>query len=263
MFVSYAQNFEDVMLERVFHSQTTGFYVDVGAWDPNVHSVTKHFYQRGWCGINIEPARSYHQMLRKSRSRDVNLNVAIGVQPGTSDFVEVQRSGLSSLSDNGVISRASRRGLSTQHYQVSVLTLQSVFEKYCRDKLVSFLKIDVEGSEREVIQSLDWKAHRPVIVLVEAVEPETWLPAWASWEPDLVSAGYEFVWFDGLNRFYLRAESKALRNHFVVPPCLSDGFVVESTHAISMRLRTRIRLLSREFLPTGLHEWLDRVYHSL
>ncbi|MBA3885640.1 MAG: hypothetical protein H0X67_07895 [Acidobacteria bacterium] len=44
---TYAQNFEDVMLNRLFHEQATGFYVDVGAWDPNVHSVTKHFYNGG------------------------------------------------------------------------------------------------------------------------------------------------------------------------------------------------------------------------
>jgi hypothetical protein len=45
---TYAQNFEDVMLNRLFHEQASGFYIDVGAWDPNMHSVTKHFYKGGW-----------------------------------------------------------------------------------------------------------------------------------------------------------------------------------------------------------------------
>src|SRR5438477_8765804 len=39
--ISYAQNFEDVLLARVFSAQTTGFYVDVGAHDPEIFSVTK------------------------------------------------------------------------------------------------------------------------------------------------------------------------------------------------------------------------------
>ena len=32
----------------------SGFYIDVGACHPVVHSVTKLFYERGWNGINID-----------------------------------------------------------------------------------------------------------------------------------------------------------------------------------------------------------------
>ena len=51
--VSYAQNFEDVMLARLFAGRKAGFYVDVGAADPINLSVTKWFYEQGWNGINI------------------------------------------------------------------------------------------------------------------------------------------------------------------------------------------------------------------
>lgn len=46
MMISYAQNFEDVMLERAFADLEIGFWVDVGAWDPDTDSVTRHFYDR-------------------------------------------------------------------------------------------------------------------------------------------------------------------------------------------------------------------------
>ena len=52
-FVSYAQNFEDVMLWRALRDIPNGFYVDVGAWSPEVDSVTLAFYERGWSGINM------------------------------------------------------------------------------------------------------------------------------------------------------------------------------------------------------------------
>ena len=32
--LTYAQNFEDVMLARLFVGQETGFYIDVGACEP-------------------------------------------------------------------------------------------------------------------------------------------------------------------------------------------------------------------------------------
>lgn len=56
-FVSYAQNFEDVMLNRCFGKQKTGFYIDIGAAWPQVDSVTHAFYLKGWRGINVEPNR--------------------------------------------------------------------------------------------------------------------------------------------------------------------------------------------------------------
>jgi hypothetical protein len=53
--ISYAHNFEDVLLDRCFRNVSNGFYIDVGAWDPVVDSVTHHFYEKGWHGINGEP----------------------------------------------------------------------------------------------------------------------------------------------------------------------------------------------------------------
>jgi hypothetical protein len=42
--ISYAQNFEDVMIARLFDAGYRGFYVDIGAAHPDFLSVTRHFY---------------------------------------------------------------------------------------------------------------------------------------------------------------------------------------------------------------------------
>jgi FkbM family methyltransferase len=261
VFVSYAQNFEDVMLHRVFGSAERGFYIDVGAWHPDMHSVTKHFYDKGWSGINIEPSKFYFGMLKKRRGRDLNLNVAIGSHAGDLDFIEVPQSGLSSLGQEAV-ARANQHSLSSRRNKVRVVTLQSICEQYCPGKLVSFLKIDVEGYEKDVIESLDWQTNRPVLVLVEAVHPDTMLPAWDSWESILLAAGYIFVWFDGINRYYLRNESKELKKHFLIPPGLADGFVIKPSHPLCMRMRTKIRLALSEMLPLRVYNFVVKVYGS-
>src|SRR6266404_2897420 len=262
MLVTYAQNFEDVMLHRVFSGTKNGFYIDVGAWHPDLDSVTKHFYQRGWSGINIEPSRAYFKILTKRRGRDTNLNVAVGTAPGDLDFVEVAGSGISSLRQDA-ISHAKRHGFASRRYRVPVITLQSVFEQYCRDKDVSFMKIDVEGSESDVIESLNWKLYRPILVVVEAVHPETMFPAWDSWEQIFIRAGYISVWFDGINKYYLRAENAELKKHFVVPPGLVDGFVLNSNHPLCMRLLTRVRLAALDILPFRAYDFLARVRQSV
>src|SRR5215831_11449897 len=74
------------MLARLFAGEERGFYVDVGAWDPHVLSTTKHFYLRGWRGINIEPIESRCRLFRDARPHDTNLNVAIATAPGEIAF---------------------------------------------------------------------------------------------------------------------------------------------------------------------------------
>lgn len=59
-----------------------GFYIDVGAHDPNFISVTKAFYLKGWYGINIEPLPNLFKALQIYRRRDINLNIGIGEKEG-------------------------------------------------------------------------------------------------------------------------------------------------------------------------------------
>jgi hypothetical protein len=47
---------------------------------------------------------------------------------------------------------------------------------------------------------------------------------WAQWEWVVTEQGYEKVWFDGLNNYYLRHESLGLKEHFRLPPNVFDGF---------------------------------------
>src|SRR5439155_647679 len=58
-FVSYAQNGEDFTLWCALHDVDAGTYIDIGAYDPDIDSVTRAFYDRGWSGINIEPVDAY------------------------------------------------------------------------------------------------------------------------------------------------------------------------------------------------------------
>src|SRR5690606_10906175 len=99
-----------------------------------------------------------------------------------------------------------------------------VCREHVKGREIDFLKIDVEGAERSVILSGDWQTYRPVIVLVEAIAPFTRLPNYEAWEKTIVGAGYVFGYFDGLNRFYVREESKSLLSVFEVPVNVFDGF---------------------------------------
>ena len=89
--ISYAQNAEDVVLARVFAGLRDGYYVYVGAGHPVVGSTTKHFYDLGWQGINVEPLFEEIELLTNDRPRDVNLAVALSDRPGTTHIFAVHR----------------------------------------------------------------------------------------------------------------------------------------------------------------------------
>lgn len=55
-FISYAQNFEDVMLWRALGHVPKGTYIDVSAQPPMIDPVGKAFHELGWRRIHAEPA---------------------------------------------------------------------------------------------------------------------------------------------------------------------------------------------------------------
>ncbi|MEJ5348381.1 MAG: FkbM family methyltransferase [Desulfosoma sp.] len=226
--ISYAQNFEDVMLWRALKHVSHGFYIDVGAWSPDIESVTKVFYERGWRGINIEPNPVYHQMLLEKRPRDINLKIAISDKPGLLEMTFVENSGLSTLSKK-LSNIYKEAGWSVKNQLVQVKTLCQVWEDYITDgQEVQFLKIDIEGLEELAIRGNDWTKNRPWIVVVEAMEPMSQVESHHVWEPILLQADYIFAYADGLNRFYVAKERADLLPTFAYPPNVFDGFVLVS-----------------------------------
>lgn len=222
---SYAQNREDVLLDRVFPRGLKGFYIDVGANDPVLHSVTKHFYDRGWRGINIEPAASPFARLREARSRDVNLNVGLSDQEDTLTFHEFPPglSGISTFSAEQA-SRHEEQGYASEERSVPVTTLAKVCAQHV-DSEIDFLTIDVEGHELQVLEGGDWTRWRPRVVVVEATQPFTITPTHQQWEHVLLDAGYAFAAFDGLNRYYVREEDSQLAAGLATPVNVTDQFV--------------------------------------
>jgi FkbM family methyltransferase len=223
-FISYAQNFEDVMLWRALKNVDTGFYIDVGANDPDFDSVTKAFYERGWCGINVEPVPQWFERLQEARPRDINLQLALGAEPGEITLYELPDTGLSTAEKQFAERHEVERGYKSRELRVKMDTLVSVCERFHLAP-IHFLKIDAEGAEKAVFQGNDFEKIRPWIIVVEATLPNSQEESYSDWEPMLLNAGYECVYFDGLNRYYVAVEHGNLKAAFKAPPNVFDDFV--------------------------------------
>ncbi len=221
-FISYAQNYEDVLLWRALKHIQNGFYIDVGANDPTVDSVTKAFYDRGWHGINIEPLTSHFSDLQRDRPRDINLCNAAGAERGEIEIWETDVRGWATA-DKGVVQLHSAAGHTGTYHRVQMLTLEDICEQHATQE-IHFLKIDVEGFEKSVLDGANFRRFRPWIIVVEATKPNSTEEVYKEWEFLLVDAGYLFAYADGLNRFYVSAEHKELCEALTYPPNVFDNF---------------------------------------
>ena len=206
----YSQYLEDFILSIFFKDIKKGTYIDVGANNPNKDSVTKYFYSMGWRGINIEPIHYRYLELVKYRPEDVNLDIGIAEKSEQRPFSvifsknNVELDVLSTF-DRAFLNKARQDGYSSKSFFVNVKPLNEVLQVYPL-KTIHFIKIDVEGMEDQVINSIDLSKHRPWVFIVEAVEPRTFIRSDGKWKDTLINNKYIYVMFDGLNAYYVAKE---------------------------------------------------------
>lgn len=234
---SYSQCGEDILLWRTLEDVSKGFYIDIGAFDPDEDSVTRIFYEAGWSGINIEPNPGKLARFIQERPRDINLGIAASDRDAEMDLNLVGETGLTTLVAD-IAERHQSAGWPVEKIKVRTRPLADIWDENVPDgKDVHFLKIDVEGAEETVIRGADWSRHRPWIVVVEALEPHSTVKSHQTWDPLLRDVGYEFVNFDGLNRYYVASE-----RHRCIEP-----------------LRAPLNFITHRFVPVALHQAQDEI----
>lgn len=207
--ISYSERetLEDVILYHVLKEEKDIFYIDVGSNDPFEHSVTKLLYDiKNAKGINIEPQRGFCELTQKERPRDINLCLGVGAQRGKEKFYF--QGGFSTFIKENVVDE------NGYYEMIDIVTLKDICDEYVQGGAISFLKIDVEGAEYDVLVGADFKEYRPWIIIIESTEPGTDIPCYHKWEEILLSNQYHFVLAEGVNRYYVADERKMLDERF-------------------------------------------------
>jgi len=227
MLITYAQNFEDLYIYRCFKGIKNGFYIDIGAQDAEIDSVTKLFYDMGWTGINVEPTSCYYEKLCEYRKNDINVNKVISNKIGVIDFYTVEETGLSTTKLELVKGKYRYSKSELKTVTIDKLIIDNKIEE------IDFLKIDVEGSEQEVIEGFTFKV-RPKLLLIESTKPLTSVVTSIHWEKLVLKYDYKLAFFDGLNKYYLAQEYyDHYINNFQTPPNVFDNFLLRNNHYLS------------------------------
>ena len=236
------------MLARALPA-ASGFYVDVGAGHPEISSVTKHFYDLGWSGINIEPRADAIALLDEQRPRDTNLRVAVGAFEGTTDLYVVNGDPDLSTIDDADVEFLREHGYEFEVETVPVRTLDSILDEH-GVTTIDFLKIDVEGSEGDVLAGVDLLRWRPRVIVIESIKPWSRERNDAGWRGILESQHYRERCFDGINLFFAHEDDRALVDA-LVPASVLDEYEPASVAALTEGidgLRTYVAKLEDELV---------------
>ncbi|MRD46951.1 FkbM family methyltransferase [Caenimonas koreensis] len=235
-FVSYTRNFEDVYLNRVFGNIAQGFFVDVGAHYPVIDSNTYGLYKRGWRGIAIEPLPECAPDWARFRRNDIYIAAAAGNTSGNVTFFQFEGRSQNATTSAETVRDFQALGVPATSVTVPMVTLDEVLAKHRPQGPIHVISIDVEGAEKAVLEGIDLNKHRPWLIMLESVLPGRPIPNYAGWEPLLLERGYEFVYFDAVNRYYLAREQIELKRYFQFPPNVWDNFVDYRIDAMMQQL---------------------------
>lgn len=238
--VSYAQNFEDVLLWRALHDVKGGRYIDVGAHDPFIDSVSLAFHNAGWRGVHVEPTPDYAARLREARPDDVVIEAAVSDTAGPIPFFEL--SGLSS-GIRDIAAHHARSGHHSREILVNTVRLEHLLN--LTDEVVHWLKIDVEGMEGQVLKSWGNCPKRPWILVIEATFPNTQRPTHHLWIDEVTRRDYVKAFFDGLSCYFVHKDHEELVARLGAPANVFDAFSITPMHFAARPLREELDALGK------------------
>jgi len=210
--VFYSQYEQDQWLfENFYKVKLGGTFIEVGA-DDGVDKSNTYFFenQLDWTGLCIEPSPDRFKLLRENR-RCFCEEYAITERYGEVEFLDISGwgKGLSGVVDNYDPQHLERIERELEHAEnignrlirVPTLPLSSLLEKH-NITHVDFCSIDTEGSELEVIKSIDFSTVTIDIFLIEDNYGDI------SVKRILEDHGYTLICKIGIDNVFLRNNSK-------------------------------------------------------
>ncbi len=230
---------EDRLKAEFFGAARKGFFVEVGANEPQHGSQSWQFEQAGWTGVLVEPQPDLAAQLRRTRRAHVVAAACSAPENAGRTmpfYVLGPHSSLKQeLAVTGVVPR--------EAIEVPVRTLDDILHEVKAPTPLDFVSIDVEGHEVEVLSGFDLARWRPRLLLIE--DHVTSLAT----HRFLTRAGYRLIRRTGLNGWYVpRAEAPrvglgwwqiARKYYFALP--------IRKLRDRKRRLRDRLR--GRVFKP--------------
>tara|TARA_B110001450_G_scaffold121551_1_gene114575 strand:+ start:941 stop:1558 length:618 start_codon:yes stop_codon:yes gene_type:complete len=157
---------EDKFIKNYFKNKSSGFYIDAGCYHPLDGNNTHLLYKKGWNGINFDINFYSIKLFNFLRDRDVNINSGISCKKDKLTMYYRKEINMLNTLDPKIAKIRFKNGYKKRSIKVN--TLNFFMSKYFKNlKKIDFINIDVEGSEMDVLKSLNFKFYKPQLICVE------------------------------------------------------------------------------------------------
>jgi FkbM family methyltransferase len=155
----YSQGGQDLFVDMLLKAKTGGTFIEIGANDGNLYSNTLFFERkRNWTGVCVEPNPIQFNKLVTNRNAFC-IQACAGSSNGVISFPVI--------SDEEVSLLGRANGISSEGMiDVQQIDLPQLY-KMADVSRVDFMSIDTEGSEHEILTSLNRVENPPTVIAVE------------------------------------------------------------------------------------------------
>jgi len=188
---------ENRLKEEFFGHSPSGYFVEVGANDPEKWSQSFHLEAKGWRGIVVEPQPHLAESLRQRRKAKVYA-VACSTPENSGKHMTLYLAGGHSSFDPR-LKVATVRPAGT--IDVPLATLDEILTDAEAPSPIDLVAVDVEGHEVEVLRGFDFARWRPRLVLVEDLVLDLRLHRF------MQAQGYKWIRRTDVNGWYVPADS--------------------------------------------------------
>ena len=174
---SYSMEGEDLEIIKYFKNLNNGFYVDVGCYHPIEMNNTYLLYKKNWNGINIDASKFSIDLFNFLRPDDLNYNLAISSEDGEQEYYYQKK-----LSKLSTLKKKIAKGVFQENFKTKKITtnkLTTLIDKTkFKNKKIDFLNVDAEGSDLDVLRSLNFNIYRPKLICVEIITDPSLAPGY-------------------------------------------------------------------------------------
>ena len=172
---SKSQLAQDIFVISQTDKIDKNFFVEFGATDGITNSNTFLLEKElSWDGILIEPAKIWHEDLFKNRNCKIDTRCIYTKSGEKMPFLIVENDGeaepglstLKKYAKNGDWASKIRKTKSSEHF-VETINLNELLDFYKAPESITYMSIDTEGSEYEILKNFDFSVREIKIITVE------------------------------------------------------------------------------------------------
>jgi FkbM family methyltransferase len=166
--LSKSQYVQELFALSELNFKRGGYFVEIGATNgislSNTYMLETEF---GWNGILAEPAKCWHEDLSKNRKSFIEKNCIFSISGLEVLFNETSARMLSTIDSYSNLDTWKLARKDGKRYIVKTISMNDLLVKYNAPQVIDYLSIDTEGSEYEILSTLDFSKYTFKVITCE------------------------------------------------------------------------------------------------